>query len=120
MNTSHVHKACGGFLAIAVAAMALAAPTVAGNLTGPDVKVAYSDLDIDTADGASQLLKRINGAASRVCASLDHGDIASRANVAQCHQKLTAAAVAKVNHPVLAAIYKSAHPDASPVATLTN
>jgi UrcA family protein len=118
MTTSTERKLCGALLAIAAAAMAFATPTLAGSLTGPDVAVQYSDLDIDTVDGATQLLTRIKVAADRVCAPLDHGDLASRAKQDQCHLKLTAAAVSKVDHPVLAAVYKSAYPNAPSVAAL--
>ena len=68
--------------------------------------------------GATQLLTRIEVAANSVCARLDHGDVASRANRQRCEQKLTAAAVAKVNHPVLAQVYESAHRTAPRVAAL--
>ena len=117
MTISKELKSCGALLAIAAAAL-VATPTLAGSLTGPDVSVPYSDLDIDTVDGATQLLTRIKVAADRVCAPLDHGDLASRAKHDQCHVKLTGAAVAKVDHPVLAAVYKSAYPNAPSVAAL--
>ena len=111
-------KSCGALLALAAAALTLVTPTWAGNLTGPDVTVPYSDLDIDTVEGATQLLARIKVAADRVCAPLAHGDLASRATRDRCHLKLTGAAVARVDHPVLAAVYKSAYPDAPSVAAL--
>lgn len=108
----------GGLLAIAAFAVAIATPTLAGNLTGPDVVVRYSDLNLDSVDGATTLLKRIRVAADNVCAPLDHGDIASRANVDKCNAKLTDAAVTKVNHPVVASVYKAAHRNVSSVAAL--
>lgn len=94
--------------AFAAAALVLALPAAAGALTAPDVAVRYADLDIGSVAGATQLLQRIEAAADQVCARLDHGDLASRANRDRCEQKLTAAAVAKVNHPVLAQVYESA------------
>lgn len=96
----------GGALA---AALVLTVPALAGAgaLTAPDVAVRYADLDVGSVAGATQLLQRIESAAEQVCARLDHGDLASRANRERCEQKLTAAAVAKVNHPVLAQVYES-------------
>jgi UrcA family protein len=120
MNTSKDLKTCGGLIAIAVAALAISAPSLAGGVTGPDVVVRYSDLNLDSVDGATALLKRINVAANSVCARLDHGDIASRANVGRCNVKLTDAAVTKVNHPVVASMYKSAHRNANSVAALAD
>src|SRR5678815_2488637 len=74
--------------------LVLTMPVFAGAVTAPDVTVRYADLDVDTVPGATQLLQRIESAADRVCARLDHGDLASRGNRARCEQKLTAAAVA--------------------------
>ena len=108
----------GGLLAIAALALAIGTPSFAGNLTGPDVVVRYSDLNLDSVDGATTLLKRINVAVGNVCAPLNHGDISSRANVEKCNTKLTDAAVTRVNHPVVASVYKAAHRNASSVAAL--
>ena len=119
MNTLKERNSRGGLLVIAAAALVLGTPTFAASLAGADVNVGYSDLDIDTVDGATQLLDRIKSAADRVCAPLDHGDIASRANRSKCHMKLTAAAVSRVDHPVLAAVYKSAYPNAPSFAAVT-
>jgi len=119
MNTLTTRKSRGALFAVAAAALVLATPALSASLAGPDVNVGYSDLDIDTVDGATRLLDRIKLAADRVCAPLDHGDIASRANRGKCHQKLTAAAVSKVDHPVLAAVYKTAYPNAPAVASVS-
>jgi UrcA family protein len=97
----------------------LSAPANATDLTGPDVAVRYENLAIDTEQGASLLLKRIEAAAGRVCARLDHGSLASRKNAQACSQKLTADAVSKVSHPMLLAVYNSAGRVAPPVASLT-
>jgi UrcA family protein len=98
--------------------MALTAPLHAGEVLGPDIAVRYGDLAIDTEQGAAKLLRRIGSAAQRVCASLDHGTLASRANAKACRQDLTAAAVRQVNHPVLQAVYDSAKGVRPPVASL--
>jgi UrcA family protein len=120
MKTSKQLKSRGGLLVIALAAATIAAPTLAGGLTGPDVVVRYSDLNLDSVDGATALLKRIKVAADSVCSPLNHGDIASRANVDRCNAKLTDAAVTKVNHPVVASVYKSTHRNTSSVAALAD
>src|SRR5689334_17633393 len=88
MITSKGRLICGG--ALAVVALVLGLPAMAGAVTAPDVAVRYNDLDVDTVSGATQLLQRIESAADRVCARLDHGDLASRGNVQRCEQKLTA------------------------------
>jgi UrcA family protein len=98
---------------------AVSASSHASDLTGPDIAVRYENLAIDTEQGASQLLKRIENAAARVCARLDHGTLASRKNVQGCIQKLTADAVSKVNHPMLLAAYNSNGQIAPPIARLT-
>lgn len=95
----------------------LSLPTLASELVGPDITVNYADLAIDEAAGATQLLKRIEAAAGRVCARLDHGDLASRANAADCRRQVTAAAVNKVNHPMLLAVYDAKRGATETVAT---
>lgn len=116
MITSKGLNLCGGLLA--TVAVVLTMPAVAGSVTGPDIAVRFADLDVNTVAGATQLLQRIESAADSVCARLDHGDLASRGNRERCEQKLTAAAVTKVNHPVLAQVYESAHHTAPRVAAL--
>jgi UrcA family protein len=111
-------KRRGGLFAVAVTTLTIAVPALAGGSAGPDVTVRFQDLNIQTVEGATVLLNRINTAAHNVCARLDHGDLASHANLVRCQQKLTAAAVARVNNPVLATVYKSAHPTTSTVAAL--
>ncbi len=91
----------------AMLALGQAAPALAGGVYGADVSVQYSDLDVDTVAGATTLLKRIHGAAQSVCAPIDHGSLSSRARRDACQGKLTAAAVARVNRPVLLAVYES-------------
>jgi UrcA family protein len=118
MTISKHMYARGGLLALAAFALAIATPALAGSATGPDVVVRYSDLNLDSVDGATTLLKRIKVAANNVCAPLNHGDIASRANVGRCNAKLTDAAVTKINHPVVASVYKSAHRNTSSVTAL--
>lgn len=110
MKTSHL-SVTGLRLVIAAAmaaTVATAAPAVAGDVTGRDITVRFADLDVGSVDGATLLLRRIEGAASRVCSSLDHGDLVSRNRRESCEKKLTSAAVAKVNSAALATVYQSA------------
>jgi UrcA family protein len=97
-------------------AMGLAAATNAADLVGPDITVSYEDLA--TEQSATKLLRRIESAARRVCAPLDHGTLASRVNAQSCSQGVTAAAVSKVNHPMLQAAYNLAKGVRPPVASL--
>jgi UrcA family protein len=102
-----------------VLAVGLAQPTSAGALVGPDIKVLYEDLAINTEQGSLKLLKRIEVASARVCARLDHGDLASRSNAKACSRKVTAAAIKNVNHPMLLAVYNSKLGVAPPLASLS-
>jgi len=119
MKTSTRQNCCNG-LAIACATLmiSLTPPLHAGEIVGPDITVRYADLAIDTEPGASKLLRRIEWAAQRVCARLDHGTLASRANASACRQELATAAVQKVNHPMLQAVYDSARGARPAVASL--
>jgi UrcA family protein len=100
-------------------AAGLSVPTQAADLVNPDIAVRYDSVAIESEQGAAQLLKRIEGAAGRVCARLDHGDLASRTKARACSRKLTADAVIRVNHPMLLAVYNSAGRVAPSVARLT-
>jgi len=95
----------------AAALLSIAATASASEITGRDVTVRYADLDAGTVDGATLLLKRIEAASGRVCAALDHGDLASRSRREACERKLTDAAVTRVNSPVLADVYRSVRRD---------
>lgn len=116
------HRRFGGNrLAIACTALALglAGAANAYTLVGPDIVVSYSDLAIETEQGATTLLRRIETAAKRICAPLDYGTGDSRANVKACREKATAAAVRKVNHPMLQAAYNLSKGIKPPVASLS-
>lgn len=121
MTISKPQKSCNHLAAILCATLTagLSVPTNATDLVGPDITVQYDGLAIETEQGAAQLLKRIEGAAGRVCARLDHGSLASRRNAQTCSWKLTADAVNKVNHPMLLAMYNSKGRVVPPVASLT-
>ena len=107
MDFSTQRKFRGNHLAIAFTALALGLSGAANaySLVGPDILVKYSDLAIETEQGATALLGRIESAAKRICSPLDYGTLESRANAKACGAKATAAAVRKVNHPMLQAAY---------------
>jgi UrcA family protein len=121
MNISTYQKTSLRLAAILCATLAagLSVPTRAADLVNPDISVRYDSVAIESEQGAVQLLKRIEGAAGRVCARLDHGNLASRGKAQACSRKLTADAVSKVNHPMLVAVYNSAGRVAPAVASLT-
>jgi UrcA family protein len=121
MNISKYQKSGYRLVAIMCTALAvgLAGPANATDLVGPDITVRYGDLALDTQQGASTLLKRIEGAAGRVCARLDRGNLVSHRVVKTCNREVTAAAVNKVNHPMLLAVHKSVRGVTPPVASLT-
>jgi UrcA family protein len=106
--TTHL-KSRIGYLAIALATLGVAAPAMAGYEPNPDVTVRYGDLDIDSQAGAALLLQRIEGAAVQVCARMNNGALVSRVLRDRCRQKVTAAAVARVNRPALATVYESSY-----------
>jgi UrcA family protein len=124
MNTTNYQKSRYNRVAMLCAtlvmglAIGMTAPTHASDLVGPDIIVAYGDLAIDKEAGASQLLKRIEAAAARICEPLDRGSLASRGNVTKCRSLVTANAVHKVNHPMLLAVYNASRGAAPVVASL--
>jgi len=105
-------------LLAAAATLSIASTAVAAGITGRDVSVTYSAVDAGRVDGAILLLRRIEAASARVCAPLDHGDLASRSRRLACERQLTADAVTRVGSPVLADVYRSARRDSSRVIAL--
>jgi UrcA family protein len=102
-----------GFFIFGCALLALSATTSAIEVVprGADMTVPYSDLDLNTVEGASILLKRINDAAAGVCDPINQGTSASlRAKKKRdaCVLQLTSEAVARVNRPLLLAAHESA------------
>jgi UrcA family protein len=78
---------------------------------GADVRVQYSDLDLNTADGADILLKRISKAAASVCEPVGRdisAPLRAKRKRQECVLRLTSEAVAKVNRPLLVAAHESA------------
>lgn len=115
-NITRFASACS-LLASALVAWAQPATSLAaGAVVGADITVRYDDLAIDKPAGAIRLLNRIQVAASSVCDPLAHGDLSSRTNRDNCRAHLVAAAVAKVNKPMLFAVYTGAVSDLTRVA----
>lgn len=118
MNTSKPHNCGRNLLAIGFTALALglAVATNAAELTTRSITVPYGDLRIETEQGATKLLRRIQSAAQRVCEPLEYGTSPVRANA--CRRQATAAAVSNVDHPMLQAVYNSAKGATPPMASL--
>jgi UrcA family protein len=105
-------------LAAVAATLSIASNASAADITGRDVSVIYSGFDAGNVDGATLLLRRIESASARVCAAIDHGDLASRSRRLACERQLTADAVTRVGSPVLADVYRSVRRDSSRVIAL--
>ena len=71
--------------------------------------VSYADLDLRSEAGARTLLVRITKAAKSACGELTHSALLPRegAHHRVCVTEAVDAAVARVDSPVLAALYKS-------------
>jgi UrcA family protein len=72
----------------------------------PQRTVNYGDLDLSHTAGAAALYSRIKSAAHAVCEpQLDH-ELVMRTNYERCVDAAIGRAVAEVNAPVLAALYR--------------
>jgi UrcA family protein len=73
----------------------------------PHKVVNFRDLNLNTAEGAAALYKRIKSAASEVCGHSDSFDL-SRLYVPQtCINEAVSRAVAQVNRPMLTSLYQA-------------
>ena len=91
----------------AIVALGQATPSqAAGVRLGPDVTVQYLDLKADNARDTRILLKRILKAAGDICDPLNRYDPLSARRWESCQQELAADAVAKVNRPLLSALFE--------------
>ena len=74
----------------------------------PTAIVKYGDLNVSTAEGATQLYGRIRWAATHVCSSFDRPlDLNSQALRADCIGQAIANGVAALNEPALFMVYKA-------------
>lgn len=101
-----------GLTFAAVVALSAAANAGSTDIIRQDVPVSYADLDLNTADGASTLLTRINDAAVQACGGMPY--FQSMYSVApdavtyeftKCHTKAVSEAVDTVSSPMLTRIY---------------
>jgi UrcA family protein len=108
MNTMHSSgKLCSlaaiaGFAAVAASFSGVAA---AGNPELLQITVPYADLTVSSPRDAATLYNRIRIAAQAVCWPLDHGDLSSKRQMANCTHKAIADAVTNVGQPALFAVY---------------
>jgi UrcA family protein len=73
----------------------------------PAVQVTFKDLNLTRTEGAAALYRRLQSAAERVCEAADGASLASKMAFRKCVRGAVAAAVAKVDHPLLTAYYGS-------------
>lgn len=102
-----------GFIVLGAAA-AQASPAW---YVGPDVAVAYADLDITSAAGAEKLYERIQQAAARVCPARDTRLLTEYAAVMRCRNTVVEHAVNSVSSPQVTAVFaaRTHHGARSPV-----
>jgi len=110
MNASTEHTIKLSFFALAtLAALAVATDALfvqRAQLPPPQrLTVNYTDLDMNSADGAAVLYHRIRVAANQVCGVYDTRDLTQAALRRSCTERAVAQAVASVNNPRLSDQY---------------
>jgi len=115
MYTKQQIAAYSAIIAIGVGSGAQSAETLNEDVS---VKVTYTDLNTSTPAGAKALLHRIHYAAEQACGPEDGIENISRPfEAAHCVGQATADAVARVNDPMVTALYQGRNaPDAIVVA----
>jgi UrcA family protein len=83
--------------ALAVLALSGAMPAHAEPAQTRSAQVAYGDLDLRTAEGATELRHRIASAAAEVCGPLEAGSLTERGLVIACRAKAVADSAAKAD-----------------------
>lgn len=109
MNTMTASIDLRRLVALAIlgaSALGFAAVSTAGDTVTRSVTVQYGDLNIANPQGAEALYGRITRAAQQVCQTPDD-TIENLADVFKCEHKAIAAAVTKVGHPELIAVYNA-------------
>ena len=102
----HNLMAMAAFSALAASISAVAA--TADGAPAPTAIVRYGDLNVSTAEGATELYGRIRSAATQVCSSFDRPlDLNSQAFKADCIRQAITNAVAALNQPALFKVYKA-------------
>lgn len=91
----------------AIDAPAASAATAQSVADVPSIQVDFSDLNINTPEGAKRLYGRIEVAASKVCApQVDRRELARHAIFEKCFDASVERAVAEVNSTALMAVYQ--------------
>jgi len=81
--------------------------------------VNYRDLNLSTIEGASILYQRLKGAARAVCDGPPSGEVHAYQEWRSCYEAAIADAVAKVDSPLLTALYRKPARGAKVTAMLT-
>lgn len=71
--------------------------------------VHFSDLNLSSEKDAKRLYTRLRGAAETVCGDYDIRDFVDTRQARKCESDAMAEAVAKVNRPMLTAVYDHSH-----------
>jgi len=74
----------------------------------PTKTVRYAELNLNTADGARVLFRRIKSAAAEVCEPLDDPSLARHALWRKCYEHALADAVRQIDQPRVTALYQGA------------
>jgi UrcA family protein len=96
-------------LTILVAAQCLSGPLAHADPSSPDaphVVVHFADLDLARTEGVATLYTRLSGAAREVCAPLESRELERARRFNACVAGALAAAVAKVDRPLLSTYYR--------------
>jgi UrcA family protein len=94
-------------LALALSGCVAGAPQ--DSAYSPDVPtriVRYADLNLNAADGARVLFRRIKFAAAEVCEPLNGRALAQHVIWQKCYERALADAVSQVNQPRVTALYR--------------
>lgn len=92
---------------------ASAADSITVGYTQLSEKVTYTDLDVNKAEGAQALYKRLNRAAKNVCAPLRGRELSRATAHRACIGEALANAVGEVNQPLLTQHHNARGSDAS-------
>jgi UrcA family protein len=95
-------------IAFALAALAIAgtaAPSALAETKTSHIAVSYSDLNLGSPDGARTLLSRLDAASKQVCGNEYNRSLMERRTERACIKRATANAVAKLNAPMVLALF---------------
>ena len=106
-------------LAAAVVASALLVPTVSQAATADQVTVSYADLNLRGQAGRDKLMRRIDFAASNVCAVSQATDLAQIGAASDCHDDAIARAQPAVDAAIRAALNPTVTVSSAAALTVT-